>query len=107
MSLTWTSWLTNTIQSDVYFLINTLSQPNPIKQFYINDWIEEAFPIYRGTALSHLSSVSPWLVKVKPSQYSHLGQVLDTMPLGDNSWDGLIIANSIGVPRSLIGKSIN
>lgn len=31
MSLTWTSWLTNTIQSDVYFLINTLSQPNPIK----------------------------------------------------------------------------
>ncbi|MEY0159625.1 DUF4123 domain-containing protein, partial [Providencia manganoxydans] len=86
MSLTWTSWLTNTIQSDVYFLINTLSQPNPIKQFYINDWIEEAFPIYRGTALSHLSSVSPWLVKVKPSQYSHLGQVLDTMPLGDNSW---------------------
>ncbi len=45
MSLTWTSWLTNTIQSDVYFLINTLSQPNPIKQFYINDWIEEAFPI--------------------------------------------------------------
>ena len=86
MPLTWTSWLTNTIQSDVYFLINTLSQPNPIKQFYINDWIEEAFPIYRGTALSHLSSVSPWLVKVKPSQYSHLGQVLDTMPLGDNSW---------------------
>ena len=46
MSLTWTSWLTNTIQSDVYFLINTLSQPNPIKQFYINDWIEEAFSIY-------------------------------------------------------------
>lgn len=41
---TWLSWLTATPQNDVYFLINTLSDSNPVKRFYAHDWIEEAFP---------------------------------------------------------------
>ncbi|MGJ3352982.1 DUF4123 domain-containing protein [Providencia sp. Je.9.19] len=85
-SPTWLSWLTGTSQNDVYFLINTLSDPNPIKRFYTHDWIEEAFPIYHGTALAHLVEVSPWLVKIKRSQLFHLGQALDNKPYSDTSW---------------------
>lgn len=83
---TWLSWLTATPQNDVYFLINTLSDPNPVKRFYAHDWIEEAFPIYHGTALAHLAEVSPWLVKVKRSQLFHLGKMLDSEPFSDPSW---------------------
>lgn len=85
-SPTWLSWLTALSQNDVYFLINTLAEPNPIKRFYANDWIEEAFPIYHGTALAHLSDISPWLVKVKRSQLFHLGKMLDNEPFSDPSW---------------------
>ncbi|WP_438873196.1 hypothetical protein [Providencia hangzhouensis] len=43
---------------------------------FANDWVEQAFPIYNGTALAHLIGQSPWLVKLKPSAYAHWGNCL-------------------------------
>lgn len=86
MSLTWTEWLTHSSNHNVYFLVNTLASPNPVKRFYAQDWIEEALPIYNGTALAHLSDIGPWLIKTKPSQLINLGASLDREPFHDNSW---------------------
>lgn len=86
MSSTWTSWLNSSPQSSVCFFLNTLADPNPVKRFYQQDWIDEAFSIYQGTDLAHLSEVGPWLVKVKPSRLANIGIQLDNSPFSDNSW---------------------
>ncbi|WP_318839903.1 DUF4123 domain-containing protein [Providencia sp. PROV100] len=82
----WTTWLTASNTDPIYLLLNTLATPNPTDLLFANDWVEQAFPIYNGTALAHLIGQSPWLVKLKPSAYAPLGQLLDRKGLSDNTW---------------------
>lgn len=86
MEMTWAAWVKQAGGGNVYFLLNKLAQPDPVAQFYAADWVEEAYPVYAGTSLSHLREQSPWLIKVKWQMLDDLAKTLDTEPFTDLSW---------------------
>ncbi|MFP4815722.1 DUF4123 domain-containing protein [Providencia hangzhouensis] len=101
------TWLTASNTDPIYLLLNTLATPNPRQLLFANDWVEQAFPIYNGTALAHLIGQSPWLVKLKPSAYAPLGNCLTVQGLSDNTWGWRIAARWIGNTSYVIGKTAN
>lgn len=62
MATTWRTWIKQAGGGNTYFLLNKLAQPDPVVQFYAADWVEESYPLYAGTSLSHLREQGPWLV---------------------------------------------
>ncbi len=83
---TWRTWLTSDSRHDVYFLLNKLAQPDPVVQFYAADWVQEAYPLYAGTPLSHLKEQGPWLIKAKRQNFRNLAKALDADRFKDPSW---------------------
>ncbi|WP_434525022.1 DUF4123 domain-containing protein [Photorhabdus asymbiotica] len=86
ISISWQQWLTTPNKQPVFFMLNSLANPNPVTLFYTNDWVEQAFPLYSGTPMDHLLAQSPWLVQAKPGCLSIIGHLLDSQTLSDNSW---------------------
>ncbi|MBD2783922.1 DUF4123 domain-containing protein [Xenorhabdus sp. DI] len=82
----WKTWLSQQDKGDCYFLVNSLANPNPVQLFYVNDWIEEAFPLYSGTPMNDLLAQSPWLIKPKAKYLPELALLLDKHELSDASW---------------------
>ncbi|WP_340617822.1 DUF4123 domain-containing protein [Xenorhabdus entomophaga] len=82
----WQAWLNKPSETPVFFILNSLAQPNPVEQFYLNDWVEQAFPLYSGTPMYKMLKHSPWLVQAKSSQLYQIGDMLDKHTLSDNSW---------------------
>ncbi|OCA53687.1 DUF4123 domain-containing protein [Photorhabdus namnaonensis] len=85
-SMNWKQWLTTPNKPPVFFMINSLAEPNPVELFYRNDWVEQAFPLYSNTPMDHLLAQSPWLVQPKSGCLSVIGHLLDSHTLSDNSW---------------------
>ncbi|MDC9621718.1 DUF4123 domain-containing protein [Xenorhabdus sp. XENO-7] len=85
-SLSWQTWLNKPNDAPVFFILNSLAQPNPIDQFYRNDWVEQAFPLYSGTPMHKMLKQSPWLVQAKSHGLFQIGEILDRHALSDNSW---------------------
>jgi hypothetical protein len=85
-SISWQTWLNKPNDTPVFFILNSLAQPNPVDQFYRNDWVEQAFPLYSGTPMHKMLKHSPWLVQAKSSQFYAIGKMLDNHALSDNSW---------------------
>ncbi|ETS30948.1 protein of unknown function (DUF4123) [Photorhabdus khanii NC19] len=86
ISINWQQWLTTSNRPPVFFMLNSLAEPNPVTLFYKNDWVEQAFPLYSGTPMDHLLAQSPWLVQPKSGYLSVIGYLLDSQTLSDNSW---------------------
>lgn len=86
MAMTWREWVTRTSGGTVWFLLNKLAQPDPVAQFYAADWVEDAYPLYAGTPLSHLREQGPWLIKVKWQNLGSLAKTLDTGPFSGPGW---------------------
>ncbi|MCT8346799.1 DUF4123 domain-containing protein [Photorhabdus temperata] len=86
ISINWQQWLTTPDKPPVFFMLNSLAEPNPIGRFYKNDWVEQAFPLYSGTPMDHLLAQSPWLVQPRSGYLSVIGHLLDSKTLSDNSW---------------------
>ncbi|TDB49219.1 DUF4123 domain-containing protein [Photorhabdus khanii] len=86
ISINWQQWLTASNKPPVFFMLNSLAEPNPVTLFYKNDWVEQAFPLYSGTPMDHLLAQSPWLVQPKSGYLSVIGHLLDSQTLSDNSW---------------------
>ncbi|MBD2822818.1 DUF4123 domain-containing protein [Xenorhabdus sp. 42] len=84
--ISWQTWLNESHDAPVFFILNSLAKPNPIDCFYLNDWVEEAFPLYSGTPMHKMLQQSPWLAQAKPRQLSQIGRMLDSHTLSDNSW---------------------
>ncbi|MDX8001059.1 DUF4123 domain-containing protein [Xenorhabdus sp. Reich] len=82
----WKIWLSHQDEGDCYFLVNSLATPNPVQLFYVNDWIEEAFPLYSGTQMNDLLAQSPWLIKPKTKYLPELAVLLDKHEFSDTSW---------------------
>ncbi|ETS29563.1 hypothetical protein BB987_16170 [Photorhabdus temperata] len=85
-SINWQQWLTTPNKPPVFFMLNSLAEPNPIGRFYKNNWVEQAFPLYSSTPMDHLLAQSPWLVQPKSGYLSVIGHLLDNHTLSDNSW---------------------
>ncbi|MDC9580708.1 DUF4123 domain-containing protein [Xenorhabdus sp. PR6a] len=85
-TLTWQQWLSESHDTPVFFMLNSLANPDPIKHFYLNDWVEQAFPLYSGTPMRKMLKQSPWLVQAKVSQLPSIGSMLDHHAVSDNSW---------------------
>ncbi|CDH01618.1 DUF4123 domain-containing protein [Xenorhabdus bovienii] len=85
-STSWQAWLNKSNDASVFFILNSLAQPNPVDQFYHNDWVEQAFPLYSGTPMHKMLKQSPWLVQAKSSQLYQIGEMLERHALSDNSW---------------------
>lgn len=85
-SISWQAWLNKPNDAPVFFILNSLAQPNPVDQFYRSDWVEQAFPLYSGTPMHKMLKHSPWLVQAKSSQRYQIGEMLDNHALSDNSW---------------------
>lgn len=81
-----TQWLTEPDPTSVYLMVNAQVKPNPVEILYANDWIEDAFRIYDGTPLAHITEQSPWLILLKPSSYQSLGRLMDSSVFSDPSW---------------------
>ncbi|WP_036769624.1 DUF4123 domain-containing protein [Photorhabdus australis] len=86
ISMTWQQWLNTPNKPPVFFMLNSLAEPNPVAPFYSNDWVEQAFPLYSGTPMDHLLKCSPWLIQPKLNSLSIIGHWLDSHSLSDNSW---------------------
>ncbi|WP_254361407.1 DUF4123 domain-containing protein [Photorhabdus heterorhabditis] len=89
-SINWQQWLTTPDKPPVFFMLNSLAEPNPVNLFYKNDWVEQAFPLYSGTPnsgtpMDHLLAQSPWLVQPGSGCLSIIGHRLDSQTLSDNS----------------------
>ncbi|WP_275358308.1 DUF4123 domain-containing protein [Xenorhabdus bovienii] len=82
----WQAWLSKPNDAPIFFILNSLANPNPVDQFYRSDWIEQAFPLYSGTPMHKMLKHSPWLVQAKSSQLYQIGMMLDSHTLSDNSW---------------------
>lgn len=82
----WQAWLGKPNEAPVFFILNSLAKPNPVEHFYLNDWVEQAFPLYSGTPMHKMLKQSPWLVQAKNSQLFQIGMMLDRHALSDNSW---------------------
>ncbi|MEX0447567.1 DUF4123 domain-containing protein [Xenorhabdus sp. SGI246] len=85
-STIWQAWLNKSNDAPVFFILNSLAQPNPVNLFYQNDWVEQAFPLYSGTPMNKLLEQSPWLVQAKANQFYQMGMMLDDHIMSDNSW---------------------
>ncbi|MBS9426271.1 DUF4123 domain-containing protein [Photorhabdus caribbeanensis] len=85
-SINWQQWLTTPNKPPVFFMLNSLAEPNPVALFYSNDWVEQAFPLYSGTPMDHILGQGPWLVQPKSGCLSVIGHLLDSQTLSDNSW---------------------
>ncbi|MCC8457853.1 DUF4123 domain-containing protein [Photorhabdus aegyptia] len=85
-SINWQQWLTTPNKPSVFFMLNSLAEPNPVTLFYKNDWVEQAFPLYSGTPMDHILAQGPWLVQPKSGCLSVIGHLLDSQTLSDNSW---------------------
>ncbi|MBS9423690.1 DUF4123 domain-containing protein [Photorhabdus caribbeanensis] len=85
-SMNWKQWLTTPNKPPVFFMLNSLAEPNPVELFYRNDWVEQTFPLYSNTPMDHLLAQSPWLVQPKSGCLSVIGHLLDSHTLSDNSW---------------------
>ncbi|MCP9269339.1 DUF4123 domain-containing protein [Xenorhabdus sp. XENO-1] len=85
-STNWREWLNKPNDAPVFFILNSLAQPNPVNLFYQNDWVEQAFPLYSGTPMNKLLEQSPWLVQAKANQFYQMGMMLDDHIMSDNSW---------------------
>ncbi|QXF32626.1 hypothetical protein CE143_05155 [Photorhabdus luminescens] len=85
-SMNWKQWLTTPNKPPVFFMLNSLAEPNPVELFYRNDWVEQAFPLYSNTPMDHLLAQSPWLIQPKSGGLSVIGHLLDSQTLSDNSW---------------------
>ncbi|OCA52788.1 DUF4123 domain-containing protein [Photorhabdus namnaonensis] len=86
ISINWQQWLTTPNKPPVFFMLNSLAEPNPVALFYRNDWVEQAFPLYSGTPMDHILAQGPWLVQPKSGCLSVIGHLLDSQTLSDNSW---------------------
>ncbi|PQQ39295.1 DUF4123 domain-containing protein [Photorhabdus luminescens] len=86
ISINWQQWLTTPNKPSVFFMLNSLAEPNPVALFYRNDWVEQAFPLYSGTPMDHILVQGPWLVQPKSGCLSVIGHLLDSQTLSDNSW---------------------
>ncbi|MDB6373489.1 DUF4123 domain-containing protein [Photorhabdus bodei] len=85
-SMNWKQWLTTPNKPPVFFMLNSLAEPNPVALFYRNDWVEQAFPLYSNTPMDHMLAQSPWLIQPKSGCLSVIGHLLDSHTLSDNSW---------------------
>ncbi|MCT8354377.1 DUF4123 domain-containing protein [Photorhabdus kayaii] len=85
-SINWQQWLSIPNKPSVFFMLNSLAEPNPAALFYRNDWVEQAFPLYSNTPLDHMLAQSPWLVQPKSGCLSTIAHWLDSQTLSDNSW---------------------
>ncbi|CDL84826.1 DUF4123 domain-containing protein [Xenorhabdus szentirmaii] len=85
-TISWQEWLNESNDAPVFFILNSLARPNPVEHFYLNDWVEEAFPLYSGTPMRKMLKQSPWLVQAKTRQLYQIGMMLDSHTLSDNSW---------------------
>ncbi|MET4862711.1 DUF4123 domain-containing protein [Morganella morganii] len=83
---TWCEWIKQAAGDNTYFLLNKLAQPDPVVQFYAADWVEESYPLYAGTPLSHLKEQGPWLIKAKRKNFGNLAKALDADLFEDLSW---------------------
>ncbi|WP_416775902.1 DUF4123 domain-containing protein [Xenorhabdus budapestensis] len=97
----WQAWLNKPNDAPVFFILNSLATPNPVDQFYRNDWIEQAFPLYSGTPMHKMLKQSPWLVQAKLSQLFQIGEMLDSHALSDNSW-GWAYRSTISWQKQLV-----
>lgn len=86
MATTWRTWIKQAGGGNTYFLLNKLAQPDPVVQFYAADWVEESYPLYAGTSLSHLREQGPWLVKVKWQNLNNMAEALDTHLFPGSGW---------------------
>ncbi|CDH34013.1 DUF4123 domain-containing protein [Xenorhabdus bovienii] len=84
--VSWQEWLNKSNDAPVFFILNSLAKPDPVAHFYLNDWVEEAFPLYSGTPMRKMLKQSPWLVQAKVNNLFQIGAVLDKHELSDNSW---------------------
>ncbi|MBD2812655.1 DUF4123 domain-containing protein [Xenorhabdus sp. Vera] len=84
--ISWQAWLSESHDAPVFFILNSLAKPNPVEHFYLNDWVEQAFPLYSGTPMRKMLKQSPWLVQAKSRQLSQIGMMLDRHTISDNSW---------------------
>ncbi|PHM62637.1 DUF4123 domain-containing protein [Xenorhabdus ishibashii] len=82
----WATWLGGSDKSPVYLMINPLSVPNPVNTLYVNNWVEQAFPLYSGTSLAHLMEQGPWLIQPKMDCLSTFARLLDHRAFSDGSW---------------------
>ncbi|WP_445494964.1 DUF4123 domain-containing protein [Photorhabdus sp. SF281] len=85
-SINWQQWLSTPDKPPVFFMLNSLAEPNPVGHFYKNNWVEQAFPLYSGTPMDHLLAQSPWLVQPKSGCLAIISHLLDSHTLSDNSW---------------------
>ncbi|OTA20404.1 hypothetical protein Xbed_01434 [Xenorhabdus beddingii] len=86
MKVNWTTWLGEPDKPLVYLMVNPLATPNPVNTLYVNDWVEQTFPLYSGTPLAHLMGQGPWLIQPKTDSLASLGRLLDRRALSDESW---------------------
>ncbi|CAQ84537.1 MULTISPECIES: DUF4123 domain-containing protein [Photorhabdus] len=86
IAMSWQQWLTAPNKSPVFFMLNSLAQPDPVDLFYTQDWVEQAFPLYSDTQMNHLLAQSPWLVQPKSGCLSMIAHQLDRQALSDISW---------------------
>ncbi|WP_446471072.1 DUF4123 domain-containing protein [Xenorhabdus stockiae] len=82
----WTIWLGGSDQSPAYLIINPLAALNPVNTLYVNNWVEQAFPLYSGTPLAHLMEQGPWLIQPKVDCLPTLARLLDCRAFSDGSW---------------------
>ncbi|OTA19754.1 hypothetical protein Xbed_02064 [Xenorhabdus beddingii] len=85
-NLDWQTWLSRQDSGECYFLVNSLAKPDPVQLFYVNDWTEQAFPLYSGTPMNAMLAQSPWLIKPKANRLPELALLLDKHALSDESW---------------------
>ncbi|MEQ1963122.1 DUF4123 domain-containing protein [Xenorhabdus khoisanae] len=86
MKTSWTTWMGGSDKLPVYLIINPLATPNPVNILYVNDWVEQAFPLYSGTPLAHLMEQGPWLIQPKVNSLPTLARLLDCRAFSDGSW---------------------
>jgi hypothetical protein len=84
--ISWATWLGESGKPPVYLMINPLAMPNPVNTLYVNDWVEQAFPLYNGTPLAHLVEQGAWLIQPKADSLPLLAHQLDRRAFSDDSW---------------------
>lgn len=83
---TWAQWLCTPQREPLFFILNSLAQPNPLTCFYQQDWVEQAFALYQDTPLQPMVLQGPWLIQPKITALPAIAAALQKRAFSDQSW---------------------
>lgn len=79
-------------QRQLLLIVDSLAEPDPIRELFAADLMHDYLNLYRGTAFADLAEAGPWLIQLSEADVAALQPLLDAP---ERNWGWLASADRI------------